>query len=229
VAEPRIGYEASAGAVLEVSWTLQGCRGDGWAPVAIRAEQLPADLRWTPVQILTDLELEATGGWDHPLEHLLRAPDWEGPAATGHRVLAHEVPGLVPTPIEILYSHTRVEAPADETVSPDPCQVSSSTREIHGLWTGAGVETFEVAPDATATPMLRGAISQGDRPEALLYREGLGGWILVPPSVAAEANDAEPDGTDPGPAQWTEIPINVGVFTAQSWAAADYRVTVPGC
>lgn len=231
VGQPRLSVYAGAGDVYEISWELQGCTGVGWAPVGLLAEQVPADVRWVAAETLAELELQPQERWEHPLEDLVDHPKWDVPP-DGRIVWARSILELTPSPTQVLSS---VWAAGPEQA---PCQQAEETVVTHGLWDEVAFEPVDPLPDPERVVVLLGAIAQGDRPEAIVFADGLEGWVAVPPAPTQqelqeadreqEADDAA-RGIDPGPRQWTSIPLETGTYADWQHVAATYSVRAPEC
>jgi len=212
-------YGGPRGDVLEVSYELRGCQGGPWAPVASLADDLPEDLAYVPSRTEAVVDLPSELDWDDPRAAWAAEPRSMTPNRRTIRTLT--VPTQTPSATQILYSHLVVGREGR-------CQ-ARATEATFGWWDARTLVVDEPVIDHESPPVLVGAFVRDGEPHALVFREGVWGWVAVPPSDPVEPEDVDlEDGptADPGPAQWTRIELATAVWHPDDAVALSY-VPVP--
>jgi hypothetical protein len=214
-------YDGPRSEVLEVSYLLDHCADQAWAPVATTAETLPEDLRWIPAVSTEEIDLLGDPTWDDPRAAGLPAPAAAPPPEAARRTITiRAVPGLALAPVQILDSW--------RTESTDDACASISTTATFGWSQEGSWEIDDPVDDFEHPPVLLGVLAIGDEAHAVVFREGAWAWVAVLPAASAPGEDAdgEEEPLDLTPGEWTRVELATGIWPADSPTAAPWRPDV---
>ena len=217
--QPRVAAHPTVGGVIEVRYDLEGCVPAAWAPVGSLVEQMPADVRWEPAEMVTEVDLPPAQQWDHPFANAVPWPDESERAADRMNVVARAVRGLDPVPGQTLIT-------AVWTHPDDACLDAETTVVGHVLSGQGGVEVQDPLPGLDTVPELLGAVVQENHPEALVYSDRVDLFVAVPPASPEDRPDLPPE-VDRGPQTWTQFTVDLGPSTDAELDEATYRILPP--
>jgi len=202
---------------LEIAFSLSGCTGTDWAPVAILDVAPPADVRWETTTRTFAMDDDPDDDATLALVEIVRnevaeiraVRDPRTPILYGH---VHEIAGTSPRVAET-FSGVEWEEPEPEDEDAElPCDTDADWTLVGGVVVGDKLVPFMPLSSGPGLdePELMGAFVRGPRAHAVIFREGFEFVVFSPATQALSTG------------QWANF--STGQYHDEIVAAARYRL-----